>query len=104
VLITYQDFLQRVVPTTPNTFYSSKKGVIKLPSKRDWVIQIPLPDAGRFYGWSFCISKEGYRAKIGHIRPGVDVPQVVLEGARRLSICDVQESQGKKAFEVIEVL
>lgn len=99
-LATYQDFLRRVVPTAPNSFYSNRKGIIKLPSKRDLVLQVPLPDAYRFYTWEFCISKEGYRATAGGIQAGVRVPQVVLHASDKSSTCHF--SAEKRSLEIVD--
>lgn len=99
-LVTYQDFIQRVVPTTPDTFHSNHKGVIKLPSRRDLVIQVALPDAYRFYAWQFCLSKAGYRATIEGIQAGERVPPVVLHASGGTSTC--RYSAEKRSLEVVE--
>lgn len=99
-LVTYQDFIQRVVPTTPDTFHSNRQGIVKLPSGRDLVIQMALPDAYRFYAWQFCLSKEGYGATIGGIQAGERVPQVVLHAFDGTSTC--RFSAEKRSLEVVE--
>jgi len=37
-------------------------GVVSLPKKRKWQLEILLPDGSAWYSWRSCIEKPGYRA------------------------------------------
>lgn len=73
--------------TTFAKFATDAAGGLRVPKRRDLLVQVALPDGGRWYNWAYCIEKPGYRA-IAAVEPDLtsDV-SVVLEESATPSVC-----------------
>jgi hypothetical protein len=43
-------------------YETDSTGTILIPRRSEWKMELLLPDGSSWYGWGYCIEKEGYRA------------------------------------------
>jgi hypothetical protein len=73
--------------TTFATFETDELGMLRVPKRRDWLVQVMLPDGIRWYDWAYCIEKPGYRAVAAVEPDSFRSLEVVLEPSATPSVC-----------------
>jgi len=95
-----------VLPATTklDRYETNAAGVVSIPRRGDWQMEILLPDGSSWYVWRYCIEKAGYRAIASEETRRIDVPlTVVLEPYQGSSRCRWPgEGEAYYDLEVIE--
>ncbi len=86
-LATYRYPFPMASSTTFAKFETDAAGRLEVRKRRDFYVQVALPDGGRWYGWAYCLEKPGYRA-IAAVAPDFSrALSVVLEPSPTPSVC-----------------
>lgn len=68
-------------------FNTDADGKLRIPGKREWQLQVLLPDGVAWYEWGYCVESAGFRA---HPAPTAELGKpvvVVLKRSDRPSRC-----------------
>jgi hypothetical protein len=86
-LATYRYPFPTAASTTFAKFATDGAGEVRVPRRRDWLVQLALPDGIRSYDWAYCIEKPGYRA-VAAVEPDFsEAVTVSLERSTTPSVC-----------------
>jgi len=68
-------------------YSADANGVVKLPLRLKWHVQVMLPDAYTSYSWAYCVERDGYAAVMAPLKRWHRPPIVVLNPSLTRSTC-----------------